>query len=307
MAATLLVVHPDKALCEAMRAYAIGAQVVGRTTAAEGLNTFQSLQPAVIVCAARLPDQEGTWLVTKVRSQARPLRDTPILMLVPQSEDAFRIEVLQAGVDVVVREPIGANELVVRVKALVALVARASGEASSSRKSRSTRGQLDARSPMSGAIESGRVALLLKTFEDQRASGKLSIGRTSTARQRLVLNIVAGKVTNGRAPGEELTAEDAVDAAMRWPSGHFDFSPEDGTAQTPRDYPPTTKKGVTSSRSGTAWKTPDTATIRSPPPAMRMNRYETLPSQPIVYTGESKSRRPPSVRVETTEDRLAKK
>ena len=168
--------------------------------------------------------------------------------------------------------------------------------------------------PSSGNIERTTVATLLAIIEAKQVSGRLSIGTSETARQRLVLEIVDGTVARGSGPGERLSGADTIDAALRWSTGHYEFTPVAktlgdalapdseivGAHATPRRVPEPKRATARSSIGWRAQADPQNNMSKPPPPPRR----ETLQSQPAIRgAGEDSRRKAPAVTVEAAKRR----
>ena len=74
-----------------------------------------SHQPDIILLDLGLPDMEGVDVIKKIRTWS----NVPIIVISARSEDADKIEALDAGADDYITKPFGIMELISRVKALL--------------------------------------------------------------------------------------------------------------------------------------------------------------------------------------------
>jgi DNA-binding response OmpR family regulator len=316
MPATLLVLRSSGIVVETIRASVPDAEIVSSESPAAAVNACCAIEPDCAIVDAEVSADDLRSFVTAIRVQPTGVAALVIVVLSSHRDEAARIERLRAGADLLLPWPISATELAARLDATLRFASRLRdlGAASSRRAVLTPRTPraavwIDADRSSSGTIERATIASVLAMIEAKQASGKLSIGRTEAARQRLVLEIVDGNVTRGRGPGETLSAEDAIDAALQWSSGHYEFVP--GTepkvpALKPPEplappRPPVEKR--TTSRSSMGWKA-QAEPAKQTPPSARMARRQTLQSTPAVREpGESSSRRTPAITVEPAKQR----
>ena len=82
-----------------------------------------SHQPDIILLDLGLPDMEGVDVIKKIRTWS----NVPIIVISARSEDADKIEALDAGADDYITKPFSPSEMVARVKAHLARYERLIG------------------------------------------------------------------------------------------------------------------------------------------------------------------------------------
>lgn len=71
--------------------------------------------PQLLIVDLNLPDMDGVQLIAKLRTSLR----TPILVLSARTQEAQKIEALDAGADDYLTKPFGVGELLARVRAML--------------------------------------------------------------------------------------------------------------------------------------------------------------------------------------------
>src|SRR5215207_3466196 len=93
-----------------------GFDVVLSSDGLEGLKSFHNERPDLVVLDILMPGMDGLTVCRRIREVA----DTPIMMLSAQLVDEESIvEGLNAGADEYIVKPVGMNEFVARVRALL--------------------------------------------------------------------------------------------------------------------------------------------------------------------------------------------
>jgi DNA-binding response OmpR family regulator len=114
----ILLVDDEPSICELARMYLEreGFQVESVNDGEAALESFERLQPALIVLDLMLPKLNGFEVCKKIRS-----RDTmtAIIMLTARDEDIDKIIGLELGADDYLTKPFNPHELVARVKAIL--------------------------------------------------------------------------------------------------------------------------------------------------------------------------------------------
>ncbi len=125
--ARILVVEDDAPIRRFLRIAleAEGHVVSEAATAREGIRLAALENPALLILDLGLPDADGLTVLRAVREWSQ----LPVLVLSVRSEEAFKVEALDAGAQDYVTKPFGAGELVARLRALLRDRAGPGGEA----------------------------------------------------------------------------------------------------------------------------------------------------------------------------------
>ncbi|KPC53514.1 two-component system response regulator KdpE [Amantichitinum ursilacus] len=121
-APTLVLIEdePQIARFVAMTAEAAGLQCWHAATARQGLVEAGTRQPDLIIMDLGLPDGDGVALIGEIRGFSA----VPILVLSARSQEADKVNALDAGADDYLTKPFGTNELMARVRVLLRRHAR---------------------------------------------------------------------------------------------------------------------------------------------------------------------------------------
>ncbi len=113
----ILVIDDESALIEIIREALAeeGMEVVGASTAEEGLHTFFQEQPDLVVLDIMLPGCDG-WEVCR---RLRQVSNLPILMLTAKTDGADLVRGLNMGADDYVTKPFSLDILRARIEALL--------------------------------------------------------------------------------------------------------------------------------------------------------------------------------------------
>src|SRR6266542_1817294 len=84
-------------------------------TMAEGLESFRTHPPDLVLLDVMLPDGDGRDVLRQLRSTSR----TPVIMLTARGEEMDRVIGLELGADDYVSKPFSAAELVARIRAVL--------------------------------------------------------------------------------------------------------------------------------------------------------------------------------------------
>ena len=101
-----------------------GYQVCAAGSCAEALEQFRSAAPQAVLLDVMLPDGDGFALFEQLRRE----RDVPVLFLSARDEDAARLRGLGLGADDYITKPFLAQELLLRLKAVLRRVYRENAE-----------------------------------------------------------------------------------------------------------------------------------------------------------------------------------
>jgi len=81
----------------------------------EGLRAFYAERPDVILLDRELPDGDGLEVLARIRE----LSDVPVLVLAERDEETDRVRALRGGADDCVTKPIGGEEMIARIEAML--------------------------------------------------------------------------------------------------------------------------------------------------------------------------------------------
>ena len=92
-----------------------GCRVVEAGTAAQGLAEAAACKPDLVVLDLGLPDRDGVDVIRDLRGWS----DLPVIILSARSDEADKIEALDAGADDYLTKPFSVGELLARTRALL--------------------------------------------------------------------------------------------------------------------------------------------------------------------------------------------
>jgi two-component system, OmpR family, KDP operon response regulator KdpE len=126
-ATTVLVIDDEVPFLRFLRALlgSHGFRVVEARTAAEGLVQASTRNPDLILLDLGLPDRDGVELTRAVREWAR----IPIIVLSARHQEEDKVQALDAGADDYLTKPVGAGELLARMRVAMRHAARHSSGA----------------------------------------------------------------------------------------------------------------------------------------------------------------------------------
>lgn len=108
--------RPSAAFCGSRWSLkAEGYGVIEAGTAREGLATAARESPALVVLDLGLPDADGLSMLRDLRGWSQ----VPVLILSVRSDEAGKVEALDAGAQDYVVKPFGVKELLARVRGLL--------------------------------------------------------------------------------------------------------------------------------------------------------------------------------------------
>lgn len=130
-----------------------GFDYLSAHTAMDGLDCIRNKHPALIILDLGLPDKDGGWLLSQLRSWSK----TPVLVLTARDEEDEKVRLLTAGANDYLSKPFGIRELIARVRVLL----RDVGE-SVSRPSRLECGDISLDTTTREVMRCGRIVSLTK-------------------------------------------------------------------------------------------------------------------------------------------------
>jgi DNA-binding response OmpR family regulator len=105
-----------------------GYRVTVATRGATGLELAERVRPDLIILDIMLPDIDGFEVCRRLKSAAREIAGTPIIMLSARGAELDRVRGLELGADDYVTKPFSLMELLARVSAVLRRQARATAE-----------------------------------------------------------------------------------------------------------------------------------------------------------------------------------
>lgn len=119
--ARLLLIEDDPRLAAMVRDYLseAGYRVTHAATGAQGLQLLARDPFDAVVLDLMLPDMDGLDVCRKLRADARPNADTPVLMLTARGDAMDRVVGLEIGADDYMPKPFEPRELLARLKAIL--------------------------------------------------------------------------------------------------------------------------------------------------------------------------------------------
>lgn len=164
MAATILIADDERNITDVCKRYLEleGYRVVVADDGQEALDRWRSEKPDVVILDLMMPRIDG-W---KVCEEIRTNQDTPVIMLTALGEERDRIVGLTMGADDYLVKPFSPRELVLRVKAILRRMNRATKNGSNASEDVIRYGELEIY-PTSRIVKvSGKeVELTLKEFD----------------------------------------------------------------------------------------------------------------------------------------------
>ncbi|MBO5212834.1 MAG: response regulator transcription factor [Clostridia bacterium] len=113
----MLVIDDDQNICELIKVYFQneGYDVVIANDGAEGLSTFKSYDPDIVLLDLMLPKKDGTEVCREIRANS----SKPMIMITAKGDVFDKVLGLELGADDFVVKPFDMKELLARVKAVL--------------------------------------------------------------------------------------------------------------------------------------------------------------------------------------------
>jgi DNA-binding response OmpR family regulator len=92
-----------------------GFQVTTAANGRDGLRSFHSQHPDIVVLDVGLPEMDGWTVLERIREMS----EAPVLMLTARGQEADKVRGLRAGADDYLTKPFGSAEFIARVQALL--------------------------------------------------------------------------------------------------------------------------------------------------------------------------------------------
>jgi len=209
--ATLLIIEDDLAIATLLvdALAAAGHVVEACHTGPEGLQRALQLLPDVVVSDVMLPRLDG-WTILRALRARRETADIPVIFLTQLDGKEDRVRGLELGADDYLTKPFHPEELVLRVRNLLAR-----------RAERGPSSDPNASNDMEGRLDHFGLAAVLTMLENERASGLL---RLSTEKRICEISMLDGRAIRAElSPSDGVVDVDAISLALEWDSGSFRF------------------------------------------------------------------------------------
>lgn len=95
-----------------------GYEAIGFECACDFLTCIQSQKPSLILLDIMLPDEDGIYVLKKLREQP-DTQELPIILVTAKTTEIDKVKGLDMGADDYITKPFGVMELISRVKALL--------------------------------------------------------------------------------------------------------------------------------------------------------------------------------------------
>lgn len=217
--AAILVIEDDPAIARLVRDTLThaGHAVEVAVTGSEGLQRAFQLRPDVVISDVMLPRLDGWGILRAMRARKETAR-IPLIFLTQLDGKEDRLRGLELGAEDYLTKPFHPEELVLRVRNLLAHRAEAMGAS-----------RLLPVSDMAGRLEHFGLASLLSLLENERASGILRLVREGRVCEMALLD---GKVVRAEvSPSDGILDIDAVAMTLAWPDGDFRFDADEILAE----------------------------------------------------------------------------
>jgi two-component system OmpR family response regulator len=219
----ILVVEPDdwvaRLLDSSLRGAGYEVSVVGEALA--GLRQFAHSRPECVICATKLPDFDGAWVVGQIRASASRLSDTPVLLLATPEMDEAVDAGFRAGADAVVAKPFRVREVILQVNALVEMAARLRRPTEREAPPLLTlRPSLFPTEALRSSLAQMSLAMVLALLEMERRSGRLRISREGGDAS---IELASGFATTAAIEGKPTPLVQALRQLLAWRTGVVSF------------------------------------------------------------------------------------
>lgn len=178
--------------------------------------------PDCIIASFDLPDIDGFWLTRRVRTESGAVSRTPIMLVGDLPDKTMRIQAFKAGADAVLERPIGNEDIIGQMEALVGMMRRVRRESDPPPSSASSAAALR------GDLAMFPLASLLMMFEMERRSGIVEV--TGSSGRRAILTLSHGLFAQTDIDGKQGELPDVLREVLSWRAGRFSFQPRDANA-----------------------------------------------------------------------------
>ena len=117
MAISVLVIEDDRNIAELLQMYLEkeGYKVTLAFDGGQGLSTFHSLQPDLVLLDVMMPVMDGWSVCRTIRAES----NTPVIMLTAKSQTDDKVAGLKAGADDYITKPFEMKEVLARIEAVL--------------------------------------------------------------------------------------------------------------------------------------------------------------------------------------------
>lgn len=215
---TALLVDPDAAHRQFVRELLVehGFEVFETASSAEALELATAQRPWLILCEARLADEDGLKLCARIRRHGL-LRRTPLAFLSSWDDPERRYESLRSGADDFLVKPITARELIIRLELIL-------------KRYTDLHPGAEEGYGFGGSLELVGAAGLLQFCHLGQLTGTLTVRQGALL---VRLQFRAGEIVDAsglHVAGGTPRPETFVHALLGWDRGKFEFEPE-GTVE----------------------------------------------------------------------------
>ena len=192
-----------------------------REDARTGLEQAFRAPPDALVCSVVLPDIDGFWVARRMRTEGGAVAKVPIVLVGEARDAQVRIQGLQVGADVVLERPLGNDEIVAQLEALIEMRQRFRGDPLESEPAAAS----IATAAFRGDLSNFPLASVLMMLEMERRTGTLEVISSGGTRALLVLS--TGLFAATEVNGETRSPLEALREVLAWRSGKFAFRTRD--------------------------------------------------------------------------------
>ena len=117
MATKILVIDDDLNICDLLQMYLEkeGYEVRTANDGVEGINTFKTYEPDMVLLDIMLPQKDGWQICREIREQS----NKPIIMITAKGETIDKVLGLELGADDFIVKPLDMKEVFARIKAVL--------------------------------------------------------------------------------------------------------------------------------------------------------------------------------------------
>ncbi|MBR4799252.1 MAG: response regulator transcription factor, partial [Clostridia bacterium] len=115
--AKILVIDDDVNICDLLHMYLVkeGYDVQTANDGTEGMNTFRSYDPDLVLLDIMLPKKDGWQICREIREQS----SVPVIMISAKGETIDKVLGLELGADDYIVKPLDMKEVFARIKAVL--------------------------------------------------------------------------------------------------------------------------------------------------------------------------------------------
>jgi CheY-like chemotaxis protein len=193
------------------------------TEAMPGFRKACETIPDCIILTPELPDLDGVWVARRVRTESGPVSKVPILFVGEVTDRTVRSQTLNVGADVFLARPLGNEEIIASVTALIAMARRlgaSSGDAGEA--------SMGSTAAIRGDLSAFPLASMLMMFEMERRSGLIEVTAQSGKKATIAMN--GGLFASTEIQGQPRPALETLREVLSWRAGKFTFATKESGA-----------------------------------------------------------------------------